>query len=421
MGRSEMQGMVRSVWVLLAACSSTPRTLADPGPRVDGGPVEVASEGLERDLQRVAAFHATRPTLETPLGVGREIPEGVGSLSAEQCAACHPQIAEEWRVSTHAAAWTDRQYQAEILKSGNRWLCLNCHTPLLVQQDVWPIGLVDGDVERPLLVPNAVFDADLRNEGITCAACHVREGVIHGPGLGGSPPHPVAADPDFRSDALCLRCHQAVATYPGKDFVCTFETGAEWAAGPYKDEGVGCVDCHMPAIQRPAAVGGPVREVRRHWWRGAGIPKVAGVHPPLEANPPGLSLAAEWTDSALTLKAANARAGHKLPSGDPERWVQIDVVFVDADGGSVGTPWTARIGQEWVWYPVPEKRSDNRLAPREERSYSIATPAGATEARVEAWSHRMSEEAAAYHHLEDYPRSIRTHQLTLKPGTRQAD
>ena len=374
-------------------------------------------------LERTRAFHSTRPVFETPLGVGLKVPEEIGSLSAQVCGACHVEIYAEWKESTHAAAWTDRQYQKEIGKSGNRWLCLNCHTPLLVQQDKWPVGLQDGDVELPELVDNPSFDPALREEGITCSACHVRDGVIHGPGLteAGDPPapHRVVADPGFRDGSLCERCHQARATYPGKDFICTFDTGEEWRAGPYPGEGTGCRDCHMPAIERSAAIGWPTRTVGRHWWRGAGVPKEEGVHPPVEANPPGLELQGVWSDDALVLTLTNARAGHMLPTGDPERWVQVDVRFEDADGAAVGDPTSLRIGQLWEWYPEPRKVSDNRLKPREARTERIPRPAGAVRAVVEASNHRITEETAAYHELEGYPRSVQTHRMVVQPESPQ--
>ncbi len=411
-----------AVLLVAPACHSPKDDVeATPAGEPPSGAVVVEGRGLEADLARVRAFHAERPLYEQPLGVGREPPAGVGSLSAEACGACHPEIYAEWKVSTHAAAWHDRQFQAEIGKSDNRWLCLNCHTPLLVAHDRWPVGLVDGDVERPLLVPNPSFDAALRDEGITCAACHVRDGVIHGPGLsepGEEPaasPHPVELDPAFRTNDACTRCHQATARYPGKTFICTFDTGQEWAAGPYPAEGRGCADCHMPAIERPAAVGGPVRTVRRHWWRGAGVPKEAAVHPPVEANPPGLAVAATWAGDALTLTLTNERAGHLLPTGDPERWVQIDVRFEDGSGAPIGEPWSTRIGQTWRWEPEPERVADNRLAPRESRELEIAVPAGAAAAVVEAANHRIAPEIAAYHHLGDYPRSVPTHRLAVTP------
>lgn len=405
--------------VFLWACGGlrSPATITTPTPTPVATPSIVPSEGLESDLSRTQAFHATRPEYERPLGVGTQVPAGVGSMSAKACGSCHQELYEEWKVSTHALAWVDRQYQEEIKKSGNRWLCLNCHTPLLTQQDRWPVALQNGDVELPVLVDNPVYDEALREEGITCAACHVREGVVHGPGLGGEPPHPVKTDPDVRSGALCERCHQATATYPGKSFVCVFNTGDEWRAGPYDERGVGCVDCHMPAVQRPAAVGGPVREVRQHWWRGAGIPKVEGVHPPPEANAPGLGLAATWKEAAVEVVMTNANAGHMLPSGDPERWVQVDLVFTDAGGAEVGS-WSHRIGQRWTWNPEPKKEDDNRLAPDESRTVQVPAPAKAVSAVVRASSHRMSEETANYHHLTDYPRMVQTHEVVLdRSGT----
>lgn len=393
---------------LVAACANKPAPPPpEPSPEPRGAVLE-PGEGLRADLARAESFFATRPRLEQPLDDGLAIPEGVGSLSAQACGACHAEIASEWALSTHAHAWVDRQYQAEILKSDNRWICLNCHTPLLVQQDRWPVGLVNDDVERPRLVQNPAFDAALRDEGITCAACHVVDGTVHGPGLGGDAPHPVTADARFRGDDLCLRCHQAVATYPGKSFVCTFETGAEWAAGPYATEGTGCVDCHMPVVARPAAEGGPVRQVRRHTWRGAGIPKVPGVQPPVASNPPGLDVAATWTGTGLALALTNARAGHMLPSGDPERWVQVDVTFQD-EGGTTLETWTTRIGQRWAWWPEPRKLEDNRLKPRERRTFDVPVPDGAVRARIVASSHRMAQETADYHALAGYPLSVETH------------
>lgn len=378
--------------------------------------VVVASEGLEADLEHTLAFHDTRPPYEQVHAIGTKLPQGVGSLSAKSCGACHIEIYNEWAESTHAHAWVDPQYQAEIAKSDNRWLCLHCHTPLLVQQDRWAIGLTDGDVEAPVLVDNASFDPELREEGITCAACHVRDGVIVGPGLEDSrPPHAVRAEAVFAGQDVCLRCHQAVATYPGKTFTCTFKTGEEWVAGPYDDEGKGCKDCHMPQVERAVAVGGPIRKVRTHGWRGAGIAKVAGVQPPVSTNPPGLELTAQWGADGLSVTMRNERAGHRLPTGDPERWVQVDVHFEDDTGAAIGAPWSHHMGQTWEWWPTPKQLSDNRLQPREERTELVPIPIGATRAIAQASNHRMTTETAAFHELDGYPLSVATHRLVITP------
>ena len=371
------------------------------------------SEGLERDLARTQAFTEPRPRYERPLRVtGLETIPGLPNLSAATCKACHIEIHAEWETSVHAQAWVDAQYQKEITKSGNKWVCLNCHTPLLTQQDRWPVGLIDGDLDRPQLVDNPVYDEALRDEGITCAACHVRGNTIAGPGLGGDAPHPVTPSPEFRNGELCLGCHQAEAAWPDKGYVCTFQTGDEWMAGPYDDEGTTCVSCHMPTIERPVAVGGPPKTVARHWWRGAGIPKIDGRYPPPEANHFGLEVEAALEGEELVLTYRNAHAGHMLPSGDPERWVQLDVVF-EGPEGEVGEPWQHLIRQEWAWEVPPRKVADNRLAPREERTVRLPVPMGATSAVVEASNHRISKENADYHHLGDYPRSVRVHRQVV--------
>jgi hypothetical protein len=386
--------MLMMTWL---ACTSTPPSAPPPAP-------VALPEGEAAIYAAANAFNATRPRFEQPLGDGRTPVPGLPDLSAGTCQGCHPETHAEWTTSIHAVAWIDPQFQAEITKSGNRWLCMNCHTPLQIQQEKLAIGLHDGDVERPILVDNPAYDVSLRDEGITCAACHVRDGVVRGPGLGGNAPHPVEADPAYRDGSLCLRCHQAEATYPGKNFVCTFNTGAEWRAGPYAAEGTTCGDCHMPSIQRPAAVGGPVRTVGRHWWRGAGIPKIPGRYPPPEANAFGLETAARVADGRLIIEATNAHAGHMLPSGDPERRVHVDARFVGADGRELGAKrWT--FGQFWTWDP-PTKQRDDRLAPRETRTLTHPLPPGTVRVELATTNERMSQENADYHHLEDYPVAV---------------
>jgi hypothetical protein len=299
-------------------------------------------------------------------------------------------------------------------KSGNRWLCVNCHTPLREQQDFWPVGLQNEDVEAPILVPNPKYDPTFQAEGIGCAGCHVRNGEIHGPGLPDSaPPHGVVADPAYTNGELCLRCHQATATYPGKTFVCTFNTGAEFREAGGQEKGQTCATCHMPRVERPVAAGGPVRSVARHWWRGAGIAKHAGVYPPVEANPPALGLTTRVEAEQLVLTTTNVRAGHMLPTGDPERWVQVEIQFQDHKGQVIGEPWQTRFGQKWEWWPAPKKLDDNRLKPGESRDFPVSVPAGAITAEVIASSHRMSTETRDYHKLTDYPIAVETHRLQI--------
>ena len=185
-----------------------------------------------------ADFYASRPPYERPFPAQR-VPRGLKTLSARECGTCHAAIYREWRQSVHSQAWSDPQFQAELYKQpGVSWMCVNCHTPLRNQLDSLVVGLAGDDVERPAKRPNAAFDAALQTEAITCAGCHVRDGAVEGPIRGALAPHATRYSPKFRSPELCLRCHQAVQAYPGKNFICTFTTGEEWRAGPFGKRGV---------------------------------------------------------------------------------------------------------------------------------------------------------------------------------------
>jgi hypothetical protein len=362
------------------------------------------------DLEKALAFYGARPRVERPQGGWQRLPEGLLDLRAATCGECHREIYEEWRVSTHALAWTDRQLQAEMAKSGNRWLCANCHTPLLNQMESWAVGLIDGDVERPSYVGNPTFDAAFRDEGITCAACHVRDGSVEGPTGIRTPAHPTRKADRFADEAICLTCHQAVRSYPGKDFICIFETGAEWRGSPYGQAGQPCQSCHMQPVTRPQAVGAEARTGRRHYWPGAGIYKVEELGPPLEQLGAGLGIETEATTDGLILQLSNSAAGHLLPTGDPERFILVEVELFDGEGRTIGETHRERIGQTWEWWPAPRKLADNRLAPFEIREVRIPRTQSAAAWALVASSHRIGKEALEFHQLDGYPASRVTHE-----------
>ena len=85
----------------------------------------------------------------------QEIPEGLTSLSSATCGSCHQEHYKEWQVSTHAHAWTDLQYQAELKKESSPFMCINCHIPLQNQQEFIIKGLVDGDIYQPVKIGRA--------------------------------------------------------------------------------------------------------------------------------------------------------------------------------------------------------------------------------------------------------------------------
>lgn len=340
------------------------------------------------------------------------VPTGLVSIRASDCGICHQEIYKEWQLSTHAHAWTDLQFQAELRKESSPYLCINCHIPLENQQEYLIRGLVDGDIYQPVRVENPQFDAQLQLEGISCSTCHVRDGYIIGAKGYPNPPHPVRVDTLFLSEQLCLTCHNANAVVT-PELVCTFQTGDEWKAGPYFGR-QNCISCHMDTITRPLIEGSPLRQSHRHWFPGSGIPKRAGQESKalegLLYAPDTLATEYNLGDSLkFQLTLTNAFAGHRLPTGDPERFYLITLEWASASG-SVLSMEQYRIGETWEWYPEAKKLADNNLDPGESRHFKIhfLPPAPGTYAlHISVTKHRMDQKTAAYNQLGDeYPIDI---------------
>lgn len=356
---------------------------------------------------------------------------GTTGLSAASCGSCHAEIYKEWSASTHAHAWVDRQFQAELNKDQEvAWLCINCHTPLANQQA--ELTRHSGDIRHPDRRPNPAFDPALQQEGVTCLSCHWRPEGIASVHEDAQAPHPLVYSPELRSEKTCTGCHQAVARLEDA-LVCTFNTGAEWAAA---QPGKTCPECHMPAVTRASAPGAPARAGGRHSWPGSLIPKdawsaeeaavFADWQPGPELVVTHVTEAAIGSTVPVSLTLTNARAGHMLPSGDPERYLELRLTARDADGEPVFQG-ERRVGQTWEWWPKARKLADNRLAPGQslEWSESLRMPAGGLTIEVELDHVRISPENAAHHDLGDYPqrRRVRSHSGRIRPvaaGARSA-
>lgn len=207
---------------------------------------------------------------ERPMQI--EMPLGIESWSAKACGKCHREIYNEWAESMHGQAWTDPYFQVDSRFDGSQQICLNCHTPLVNQQQSLVLGFRDRDKFDPVLAPNPEYDAALRDEGVTCAVCHIRNGRIVGPFRTERAPHAVEYDPGMsRGMKPCLRCHVVM----GKRWDTFYAmppcgTVAEIEKGGHE---VDCIGCHMPSIVRPAAGGTPARKGRQHLFPGGHAPE----------------------------------------------------------------------------------------------------------------------------------------------------
>ena len=257
------------------------------------------------------------------------------SLSSQQCGRCHAKQLREWTGTVHGAA-ASPGLMAQVLRIDDPKAvtsCLRCHAPLAEQQ-------LDG----------AVLDPALQAEGLTCAACHVRANVRHGPAqrapsLLPLPGYPLRELAVYERADFCVGCHQLPVriALEGRPLLDTYR---EWLLGPYMKRGIQCQHCHMPN--------------REHTWK--------GVHDP-ETFRQGIAVHATATRdraSIVSVKAriANVGAGHYLPTTPtPAAWLSTDLV--DASGTDIpGTHKEVRIGRHLRFAKGRfEELADTRIPP----------------------------------------------------------
>lgn len=239
------------------------------------------------------------------------LPAGMASLSAQACNACHYDAHDGWKASGHAGAGSPA-WAAAARANGNP-VCTACHQPLLAQRPSL-FAFDAGDVGAVRTAPNPAFDATLSIEGVGCAACHVRDGVVvtgH-PLAAPSTAHPgLVAATDFGDAASCAACHQL--TWPG-GAAPLYDTWGEWSRSGYAAAGVDCVDCHLARGPDGERVGhdmdqDPARALT------------------VEIAAPGVTLHRGGGPLALEVRLANTGAGHAVPTGSPWRALRVELAF----------------------------------------------------------------------------------------------
>ncbi|MEZ4239284.1 MAG: hypothetical protein R3F59_24650 [Myxococcota bacterium] len=252
-----------------------------------------------------------------PLEVG-PLPPGMANDSVQGCAACHPQVADQWALGPHAAGPSPALIEA----ARGQPACLSCHLPLASQHE----SLYDydgGRLDRPVPRPNPGFEATLAIEAVTCGACHLRDGAV----AVGTPeaaaaaaPHPmVYADRLVESEA-CASCHQL--SWPGADQPL-YDTFGEWERSGFAEMGITCQGCHMLG----AADGSLGADHEVHLDPGRAVSVL------LEA--PTLKLVRGGAPLPAKLTLQNTGAGHAFPTGSPFRAVRLEAALVrTAEPGS---------------------------------------------------------------------------------------
>jgi len=305
--------------------------------------------------------------------------EGVGVVRAENCGKCHVEIYKEWQASTHANAFLDLQFQAELTKqNSSQWLCLNCHIPVLNQRETIVTHLINGDYKKPVYKPNLYFDPTMQQEGVTCATCHVRtdsknKTYVIGANGNTNPPHPVKIN-KTHLNSICKNCHESNHRL-SEELVCSFGTWQEmeeWQALDKTNQKKNCVTCHLPEVERTLVIEKfhrPKRKSHIHGFIGGGVPKKFELYDKqisygYKSGIQLLRISKNKNDLELVFE--NAYAGHYLPTGDPERFLLLELEIRNKLNEVIEKR-ELEIGQKWEWSPVAKKISDNRLKPKEVR------------------------------------------------------
>ena len=375
------------------------------------------------------------------------VPPPLRTLRAEECAACHKETYAEWKTTIHSQAWTDPYFQVDWKFDNSQQICKNCHIPLDRQQEYKVLGFRDREKWDPILEPNPNFDAELQHEGVTCAACHLRQGKIIGTQGNTGAPHPVKkiADPN----QICVQCHvvegerwdtffrfppcgtvaeiQATKRHPtsrqsidgfishsgSKDHTPnktpvdprTTDAGGKTGEVVVANlESLGCVQCHMPLTVRPVITGGEPRPTRQHLWRGGHDP--AMVKKGLDvrfAKVPGETK----NKQAFALTITNIGAAHYLPTGTPDRHLSVVLRALDRQG-KVLHQRTELLKRTVMWRPFIVDLWDTRLPRREPRTYRLEFSTSEQEKPVMV-------EAVIHYHLLDEKRRQRIGYANMEP------
>jgi mono/diheme cytochrome c family protein len=295
---------------------------------------------------------------ERPMAI--ELPQGLKSVSASECQGCHEEIAREWAGSMHAKAWTEPYFQVDYAFDGSQQICLNCHTPLADQQPDLVLGFKDRDKFRPIQKPNPAYDPALRDEGVTCAVCHIRNGKIVGPFKTGNAPHPVEYDPELASGMKpCERCHVVFGNRWDTFYaIPPCGTVVEIEQQGQKQD---CIGCHMPPVTRPVAKGGPPRKGRRHLFRGGHDPETVAR---------ALKVEHIRTQDGYRFTLTNVGASHFLPTGTPDRHLTLEARLMSASGEVIREK-TYTMKRYILWRPFITDLEDTRLPYGVPRTYDF--------------------------------------------------
>lgn len=348
-------------------------TAVDSSTGVDSRTGVAPSAGLDVTVEsRVPSQAPFVPEGGGPIAVGAREER----VSSAACGTCHREEHAAWSRSAHARSHVDPLYVRELALRPSV-SCERCHAPLA--EDV-----------------TTRTEGAWADEGVGCAACHVREGVIVHTHASGRAPHDTRVDPRVGEVEACRGCHQfhfeapprtraearaPIVTFDPNDWLQ--DTVSEWSSTDEARAGVGCSDCHVPA---------------RSGAHDHALPGLGDASMRASALDVELDARAERTTDVVTL-TLRSRAGHAVPTGDLYRTLEVRA-WREGEPASTRSERLGRVYERRGARRVEVE--DDRVMPGEARVVALRLPRLDGADRPVSWSIRMwslDPEVARREHL----------------------
>ncbi|MBI3042295.1 MAG: hypothetical protein HYY78_05670 [Betaproteobacteria bacterium] len=288
--------------VALAACGDTAKPTTPVKSPAQAAAVQLPAPEIEKFLDA----HWARPIAPQGKPPAR-FTSIEAALDPDSCGSCHVAQFKDWKESLHSRAMGPGILGQLVNMSpdatNEHQDCIRCHAPLKEQADslVAALAREQGPGSRPAKDSGLA----LHEQGLVCAACHVRGYQRYGPPRkDGSVPDSAAQLPHngwvstaaFEDSRFCASCHQ----FPKDGFALNGKllenTYEEWKASRYAREGKACQSCHMPD--------------RRHLWRGIHDPEMVKAGVAIDVKPARIQSGV--VSATLTIK--NTGTGHYFPT-----------------------------------------------------------------------------------------------------------
>lgn len=362
-GRNKVVGcfsFAALVLVALPGCDKAPDLAQKRG---EAQPFDTVESFLKEHWARPLGAQGMPPTRFSPLEA---------SLAPRSCGTCHVAQYDDWKTSLHGQAMGPGvlgqlvNHPPEATEEHQE--CLRCHAPLKEQADSLVASLAAGAGARRPHDPERA----LHEQGLVCAACHVRGHRRYGPPRkDGSSPDPTAQLPHdgwvvtsaFGDSRFCAACHQFSDdgyALNGKLLENTYE---EWKASRYAREGKSCQSCHMPE--------------RRHLWRGIHDQAMVKGGVTVEVTPTRIQSGVV----SATLTIRNTGTAHYFPTYVTPR-VVTEAYQEGADGRMLKETLRQYIVARQVSLDLTEEIADTRIAPDERAVFEYRAPLAAGAAAV---------------------------------------